>query len=74
MWERIVPDFKCKRNKFPVSYVHGPHFADFAVLHVLRYLQDGFGLVVQFRADMSSRVIVSLVQVQHRMYMQLVVA
>ena len=30
-------------------------------------LQDGFGLVVQLRAQMSARIVVALVQMQHRM-------
>ena len=72
--KRIVPDFKCERGELPVSYVHGPDFADFAVLCVFRYLQDCLGFVVQLRTDVSSRVVIAFVQMQNRMDMQLVIA
>ena len=60
-------DAKGERLEIAVADVHRRDGTYIAVEVVFGNLQHGFGLVVQLRAQMSARVVVALVQMQHRM-------
>ena len=63
----VVVDAKGERLEIPVADVHRRNGTYIAVEVVFGNLQHGFGLVVQFRTQMPTRVVVALVQMQHRM-------
>lgn len=63
----IGVDAKGERLEIPVADVHRRNGTYIAVEVVFGNLQHGFGLVVQLRAQMPARVVVALVQMQHRM-------
>lgn len=69
-----VVDAEGERLEVPVAYMCRLYLADVPVLRALGDLQDGFRLVVQFRADMSPRIVIPLVQMQHGMNVQVVSA
>ena len=58
----IVIDAESERLKLLFTNVHGFYFTDITVKLALGDLQNGFRLVVQFRADMPSCIVISLVQ------------
>lgn len=60
-------DAKAERLEITVTDVHRRNGTYIAVEVVFGNLQHGFGLVVQFRTQMPTRVVVALVQMQHRM-------
>ena len=62
-----------ERFKVPVPDVHGFDHAYGFVLFVHFYLQDGFRLVVEFRADVTTRMFIILVLMQDSMDMDLFV-
>ena len=68
----IVIDAECERVKLPVTYMHRLYFAYIAVLRAFRDLQDGFSFVVQLCTNMSSCVIIPLVQMQYGVDMQVI--
>lgn len=69
-----VVDAESERLEVPVAYVCRFYLADVPVLRTLGDLQDGFRLVVQFRADVPPRVVVPFIQVQHGMNVQVIPA
>ena len=71
-WQSVVIDAKCERIKLPVTDVHRLYFTYIAILRAFRYLQDGFSFVVQLCTDMSSCVIIPLVQMQYGVNMQII--
>ena len=70
--QSVVIDAKCERVKLTVTYMHRLYFAYIAVLRAFRDLQDGFSFVVQLCTNMSSCVIIPLVQMQYGMDMQVI--
>ena len=60
-------DAKGERLEIPVADVHRCNGTYIAVEIVFGNLQHRLGLVVQLRTQMPARVVVSLVQMQHRM-------
>ena len=62
-----------ERFKVPVPDVHSFDHAYGFVLFVHFYLQDGFRLVVEFRADVTTRMFIILVLMQDSMDMDLFV-
>lgn len=56
----IVIDAESERLKLLFTNVHGFYFTDITVKLALGDLQNGFRLVVQFRADMPSCIVISL--------------
>lgn len=68
----VVIDSESERFKLLFTDVHGLYFTDIAVKLAFGDLQDGFCLVVQFRTNMSSCIVVTFVQVQYRVDMEVV--
>ena len=55
-----------------VTNVHCFHLANIHVFTALCYLQDGFRLVVKFSTNMSSCIVITFVQVQYGVNMQVI--
>ena len=72
--QRVVAYLEGERCELLVTDVHGLHLAHLLIVYLLGDLQDGLSLVVQLRADMTSRVVVGLVQVKDGMDVQVVKA
>ena len=70
----VLIDMKGKGRELFVSHVHWPDLTDIWSLLVLADDKDGLSLVFQLSTDVSSGVVVVLVQVQDTMDMQIVQA
>ena len=63
--QSLSVDAERERLELPFPDVHRLDLADVAVKLALGHLQDGFCLVIQFGTDMPPRVVITFVQVQH---------
>lgn len=74
IWQSIRSYLKGERSKLLVSDMHCLHLTDIPVLNTFRDLKHGLRLVVQFRSYMTTGVVITLVEMENGMDMQLIVA
>ena len=70
--QALIVDHESEGCKLLVADESRVHLADPVIITVPAYLEDCFGLVVEFGPDMAADVVIALVQMKDRMNMEIV--